>query len=171
MYLPHGTYRVKNSALAWTRRSVNDLRHVTYRNLAPWVPLDELLLMPLGKRIRYVRTNLASPGGRNAYMNQDDFAQAVGAPDRHRVIGWEKKGERPRDYAERIAALTEYPPAALGADGEAELFEETLGRTLRSLREEIAWMRSQLARAFAALGLPLELPEEVPPAQSDGAPR
>jgi hypothetical protein len=169
MYLQHGTSRVKSRCLETWWRSVDALRHVTYRNLAPWKPLDELLLMPLAKRILYIRKNLAGAGRRVSYMNQDEFAAAVGAKDRHRVIGWETKAETPRDYTKQISDLTPYPPAALGGEGEAELFEETLDLTLRSLRGEIVWMRSQLARAFVALGIPLELPEEEPPAQSDGA--
>lgn len=113
----------------------------------------------LGERIRFVRTNLKrkTKGGRIPYLSVDEFAQAVGATGRHRVIGWETKGETPRDYAEAIAKLTPYPPAALGADGEAELLRETYGHRLRSLEGEADRTR----RMFAALLDHLEL-EIVP---------
>lgn len=67
-------------------------------------------------------------------MTLDEFAEAVGAPNRQAPIRWEKGGT-PRDYAKQIAALTPYPPAAFGADGEAELVRETLGSRLRALEE------------------------------------
>lgn len=139
---------------------------MTYRNLAPWIPLEELLLKPLRKRILYIRTNLAPMNGgenrRTPYLTQDEFAIAVGAPDRHRAIGWEKKGQAPRDYAGAIAALTDYPPAALGADGEEQLFEETLGGLLRSLRAEAERNRRTLARILSALSdHGIEIPDEA----------
>lgn len=68
-------------------------------------------------------------------MTLDEFAEAVGAPNRQAPIRWEKGGT-PRDYAVQIAALTPYPPAAFGADGEAELVRETLGRRLQALEDE-----------------------------------
>jgi hypothetical protein len=111
---------------------------VSSETLRDWLPLEDLLGLPLGDRIRYVRTNLATPRAtaRNPGMSHDDFAAAVGAPDRGAPIGWEK-GRVPRAYRERIAALTPYPPAAFGGAGEAELVRETLGRRLRLLEAEV----------------------------------
>lgn len=43
-----------------------------------------------------------------------------------------------------------------------------LENRLRAVEAEARWLRTQLARAFLALGIPLELPEEEPPAQSGG---
>lgn len=146
------------------------LRHVTYRNLSPWKPLDELLLMPMKARIAYIRKNLGparpAAGRRQPYLTLDEFAIATGAKSRDRPIGWEK-GQNPRDYAGAIAALTQgaYPPAALGADGEAELFEETIGRTLRSLREEAAGTRTALLAVLGALaehGIQVQLDPAAP---------
>lgn len=92
--------------------------------------------MPLADRVKYVRKNLAPwIGGssrRAIGMNQDEFATAVGAPDRHPVIRWEK-GAEPRDYAERIAALTPYPAEAFLRNEEAGLSLATIDLRLRSL--------------------------------------
>lgn len=107
-----------------------------------------------GERIKYVRTNLASPrpNARRGYMTHDDFAEAVGAPGREGVIAWEK-GRTPRDYAEKIAVLTPYPAAAFGAPGEAELVRETLGIRLAAVEDEVARLRQQTESfAEAVLG-------------------
>lgn len=118
---------------------------------------------PLGERIRFVRMNLKrkTKGGRIPYLSVDEFAEAVGATGRHRVIGWETKGETPRDYAAAIARLTPYPEEALGGDGEAELLRETYGHRLRSLEREADWTR----RMFGAFLGHLEL--EIVPADGD----
>lgn len=150
---------------------MNALRHVTYRKLAPWPPLEDFLDKPLGERIRLVRMNLKrkTKGGRIPYLSVDEFAEAVGATSRHRVIGWETKGETPRDYAEIIAKLTPYPAAALGADGEADLLRETYGRRLRSLEDDVRSLRAWVTRGFEALGVAPELRDEAPPPQADAA--
>ncbi len=103
----------------------------------PWVSYADLLAMPLGDRVKYVRTNLGPNGNvaasrRALGMNQDEFATAVGAPDRHADIRWEK-GTEPRDYAERIAALTPYPAEAFLRTEEAGLSLATIDLRLRSL--------------------------------------
>lgn len=150
------------------------LRDVTFRQVAPWKPLDELMTMPLRERIGYVRRNLAT--GRQAapqpYLSHDDFAAALGITNRHTPIRWERDTSpaRPRPvYAARIAALTPYPAAAFGAAGEEALAQESFGRRLRSLEDEVDWLRSQLVRCAAALQL--ELQEDPPAARSDGARR
>lgn len=104
---------------------------MTFKPIAPWVPLEELMSLPRGERIKYVRENLKRPipGGKFPHLNQDEFAVAVGGKDRHGPIRWEKGGV-PRDYAGAIAALTPYPPAAFGADGEAELVQELFATRL-----------------------------------------
>lgn len=137
---------------------------MTYRNLKPWPPLEDFIDQPLGERIRFVRTNLKrkKKGGRIPYLSVDEFAEVVGATGRHRVIGWETKGETPRDYAVAIANLTPYPPAALGGDGEVELLRETYGHRLRSLEGEADRTRQM----FAALLDHLEL--EVVPGDAEG---
>jgi hypothetical protein len=112
---------------------------VSFAPLRGWVPLEELMGLSLAERIRYVRENLPTsrPRARNPHMSHDDFAAAVGAPDRQAPMRWEKGG-RPRAYADKIAELTPYPPAAFGAPGEAELVRETLGLRLRRLEATVA---------------------------------
>lgn len=138
---------------------------MTYRNLAPWIPLDEFLLAPMGRRMKYVRTNLGpakpKPGRRTRYLTHDEFAAAVGAKSRDRPIAWEK-GQAPRDYAEEIAKLTPYPAEAFGAAGAEELFEVTIGGTLRSLRDEADGARLVLRAVLEALatnGIRVQLDE------------
>lgn len=152
-------------------RRVNALRHVTYRELDPWKPLDEIVLLPIGKRIRYIRTNLTfqeTPAGRRfPYLTLDEFAAATGAKDRHRPIGWEK-GQRPRDYAEAIAELTPYPAAAVGGAGAEELFADTVAALLRELRAEMEEQQVTQLRVLRALddaGIALPAPEEDPRSQ------
>lgn len=112
---------------------------MTFPEIEPWVPLSDLMSLPRQERIAYVRKNLATPRGnaRQRHVTLDEFALAVGAPDRQAPMRWES-GTTPRDYADRIAALTPYPAAAFGADGEAELVRETLGSRLRELEETVA---------------------------------
>lgn len=125
--------------------------------------------MPLAQRIRFVRMNLATQRrGRLAHMSLDEFAEAVGAKDRHRPMAWEK-GQTPRDYARRIAALTPYPAAALGADGGEELLRATLGARLRALEGEVSWLRGWVTVGFEALGVSPELQGEAPPPLGDDA--
>lgn len=141
------------------------------------MPLHELLLKPMEKRIRYIRQNLAPakpmPGRRIDHLTLDEFAEAVGANNRHRPIGWETKGEMPRDYAEAIAKLTPYPPAAVGADGAEDLFEETIGGLLRSLQEQADMTRAALIPILKALdgaGIRVQLSEEVARSLATAAP-
>lgn len=119
---------------------------MTFRPRVAWQPLDVLMGMSIGDRVKYVRTNLATdrPRARREYLTHDEFAQAVGAPERQSVIRWEK-GSTPKRYAERIAMLTPYPPAAFGAPGEAELVRESLGNRLREVEELVATLRSEHA--------------------------
>lgn len=155
-------------------RVVNPLRHVTYRRLAPWPPLEDFMDMSLPERIKFVRLNLTprkrKKTGRVPYLTLDEFATAVGATDRHGPMAWEK-GRTPRDYAERIAALTPYPPSAVGGEGVEELLRDILGRRLRALEGEVVWLRGWVARGFEALGVAPELQGEAPPSQDDGARR
>lgn len=139
---------------------------MTYRNLAPWPPVDEFVLMPLADRIKFVRTNLERPtkGGRVKHLTLDEFAAAVGAKDRARPIGWEK-GQKPRDYAKAIAELTPYTEAAFGGSGAEALVEESLGRRLRSLTGEVAFLRTNLELVLEALGIPAV---GEPPTRSEG---
>jgi len=117
---------------------------------------------PLSERIHFVRTNLKrkTKGGRIAYLSVDEFAEAVGAKSRHRVIGWEKRGETPRDYANSIAALTPYPPEAVGGDGEAELLRETYGHRLGLLEREADWTRRMLGALLDYLQIEV-VPEDA----------
>ncbi len=137
---------------------MNASRHVTYRKLKPWPPLDDFMAMKLPDRIAFIRKNLATKkkGGRIPYMTLDEFAEAVGATGRHRPIGWEK-GQTPRDYAAKIAALTPYPPGAVGGDEEEEVEEATTARRLRSLEDELRVLRRMVVEGFALLGLQVEL--------------
>lgn len=127
---------------------------MTYQPLTDWISLDDLLSLERGKRIAYVRKNLAANRDSRGpeHLTLDEFAAIVGAKNRQRPIGWEK-GETPRDYAERIAALTPYPPAAFGAPGEAELLRQTYGRRLRELEEKVAQLvtRDDLVEATEKL--------------------
>lgn len=141
---------------------------MTYRVLTPWVPLEELLLKPLASRVAYVRMNLApvqpAAGRRTAHLTLDEFAEATGAKNRHRPIGWES-GQTPRDYAEAIAALTPYPAAALGGPGEEELFEVTLGGLLQELRAEADRNRQVLEAILTGLkeaGIEIRVPRAKP---------
>lgn len=136
---------------------------MTYRVLEPWVEEIVLLGMPLHERVRYVRTNLASPrkGSRDPWMSQEDFAEAVGASDRAVANRWERDGDgrasTPRSYAKKIAALTPYPPEAFGADGEAELVRRSLGTRLEALEataaqaEDILRLERVLTEAIRSL--------------------
>lgn len=114
-------------------------------------------MLPRGDRVLYVRKNLANTrdSSREPWLNQDEFAAAVGAPGRQGPIRWESGGT-PRDYAAKIAELTPYPAEAFGADGEAELVRSMLGNRLESLEGEMEWLRSQLLRCLSALGLEAE---------------
>lgn len=127
---------------------------MTYQPLTEWISLDDLLSLERGKRIAYVRKNLAAKrdGRAPEHLTLDEFAAAVGAKNRQRPIGWEK-GETPRDYAERIAALTPYPPAAFGAPEEAELVRQTYGRRLEQLEARVAQLvtRDDLVEATEKL--------------------
>lgn len=123
---------------------------MTFRPIEPWRSLDELLDLALNERVRYIRLNL-SPNGQQSrrvkHLTLDEFAAAVGAKNRQAPIEWEK-GRTPRDYAEKIAALTPYPPAALGAPGEVELVRESFGRRLQELRDKIETEGAQRDRAI-----------------------
>jgi len=114
--------------------------------------LDDLLGLDLKKRILYVRTNLATKrqGAREAHLSLDDFAAAVGAKNRQATMRWEK-GATPRDYAERIAALTPYPPEAFGAAGEAEFVRESFWNRLLALEAAFRQEREDQDLAHAAL--------------------
>lgn len=96
--------------------------------------------MTLPERIRFIRKNLVparQKPGRSPHMTLDEFAVAVGAPDRHGPMAWEK-GRTPRDYASQIARLTPYPSAAVGGDGGEELLRNTLGTRLRALEAKVS---------------------------------
>lgn len=112
------------------------------------------MLLPWARRLRYIRTNLApqegAEGRRVPHLTLDEFAIATGAKDRHRPIGWER-GQRPRDYAEAIASLTPYPPAAVGGSGAEELFADTVSALLRELRDELEHQRQTQLRVLRAL--------------------
>lgn len=153
---------------------------MTFRPLAPWIPLDDLLAKPLYARVKYVRENLATSRDRsqNPYLSHDDFAAAVGSTQRGSAIRWEKprveKGSAPKRYAKAIAKFTPYPPEAFGAPGEAELVQETLGRRLRLLEARYGWLRSQMivlaARASVELELELEPQDDQAAEQVAGLP-
>lgn len=113
------------------------------------------MALPRHERIKYVRTNLPSPrdGSRVNYMTHDDFAKAVGASSRTTTIRWES-GTEPTQFAQAIAALTPYPPAAFGGEGAEALFEESTLRRLRSLEKDVREAVSLARRALALLEAP-----------------
>lgn len=153
---------------------------MTYQPLTPWLPLDDLMLLSLGARIRYVRENIATQRHRrgNPFMSHDDFAKAIGT-SRQTVIRWEG-GSTPRAYAERIAGLTPYPPEAFGAPGEAELVRQTFDRRLRQLEAQLESERGQrdlairgvLARLVEFEGVLEQIaPGSVPQRSAEEAPK
>lgn len=158
MFLPHGTYRVKITALASEARDVNALRHVTYQPREPWIPEDDLVLQKtLGDRVKYVRTNLVDEDGN--VMTQPMFAKAVGlAEGQHGVIAWERRGTEPRSQArERIAALTqgEYRAAVFSRRGAEEILVESAAPRLRSLEDEADRTRQMFGALLDHLELEL----------------
>lgn len=152
------------------RRSVNALRHVTYRERDTWIAESDLVVLPLGQRIKYVRENLVDEAG--GEVTQAAIARAVGmAEGHHAVMRWEKGTEPRKKSRQGLSDLTggAYRPEAFSRRGAEEIAAEWTARRLRSLEREVAWLKTQLALAFGALGLQLEPPAEQPPAQSDGA--
>ena len=120
----------------------------------PWIRYADLLERKLGARVKYVRDNLVAGHNGNRPrrvkgLTQDEFAHAIGAKDRHAVIPWEAHNREPRDYAERIAALTPYPAEAFLRTEDAGLSLATIDLRLRSqetvLAEVVALVREALA--------------------------
>ena len=112
--------------------------------------------MTLGARVKYVRDNLvASRNGdqprRVKGLTQDEFAHAIGAKDRHAVIPWEANKREPRDYAERIAALTPYPAEAFLRNEEAGVSLATIDLRLRSLETALDEAGGLMREALALL--------------------
>lgn len=118
------------------------LRHMTFDDLG-WLPFADFLELPLGQRVKYVRTQLG--------LTQDEFARAVGTSSgRQAVIGWEK-GREPRDFAEGIAGLTPYPAAAFRRSEEGAISLATLDLRLRSLEMQLQQAVILMQEALALL--------------------
>ena len=154
MFLHHETYRVKSRYLADLARSVNALRHVTYRARDPWMAEDDLVLTKtLGERIKYVRTNLVDSDGQP--MTQPAFAKAVGlAEGQHRVIGWERKGSEPRERARKaIADLTDgaYRHQVFSRGGAEVLVKEIAVPRLQRLEAQAGTSRRIVLAVLTAL--------------------
>lgn len=141
MFLHHGTYRVKKEFLAQTWRSVNALRHVTYRNRAPWISEEDLVLTKtLPERIKYVRQNLLTEDGKK--VSQPAFAAALGKTrEHHGVVQWEKHGREPaEEIRSLIADLTDgaYRPEVFSRAGAEEIVVSTAVPRLQELEAEKA---------------------------------
>lgn len=104
--------------------------------MKPWIPIEDLMGMSIHERVSYIRRNLQStkPKAPQEHMSHADFAKAVGSSNEKVAFRWEATST-PKRFAARIAALTPYPAAALGATGETELVRETLGSRLRALED------------------------------------
>jgi DNA-binding transcriptional regulator YiaG len=166
-FLHHGTYRVKVSSLANLACSVNALRHVTYRERAPWMPEADLVLQKtLGERIRYIRENLIDESGEA--MTQPAFAEETGlARGHHGVMRWEKGSSEPRPAARRkIAALSgdAYRPEVFSRAGAEEIVVETAVPLLQSLATELDEHRALIYGALRLLQIEVlrEDPQEAP---------
>lgn len=113
--------------------------------------------MTLGDRVKYVRDNLvASHNGSRSLrakgLTQDEFARAIGAKDRHAVIPWEANAREPRDYFERIAALTPYPAEAFLRNGDqAGVSLVTIDLRLRRLEAKVDEAAGKSADSLLAL--------------------
>jgi DNA-binding transcriptional regulator YiaG len=115
---------------------VFSLRHVTYRERAPWLNRKEFEKKTIAERVRYVRSNIkgaADDGG----MTQPEFATAVGVSGHHAVLNWEKARTQPRRMKRKIAALTPYEPEDFVADGGSRPTTSILGR-LEALEAQAA---------------------------------
>lgn len=73
-------------------------------------PLRRTVGETVAERVKKIRKSLAPRPGvksRSGYADMDYFAELVGAPDRQRVIAWEKGGEPQAPYRLRLAELSE----------------------------------------------------------------
>ena len=88
--------------------------------------LDELLSLPLPKRVEWLRKKIGS---------HDKMAAKL-KTSRQTVIGWEH-GAEPKRYADKLAEISGFPREAwLRREGETLAVETSLG-LLRSLRAQL----------------------------------
>jgi transcriptional regulator with XRE-family HTH domain len=113
---------------------------------------EELLRLPTGDRIRYVRREMLG-------VNQEAFAKRVGVSVRT-VKRWEASFIAPtRDKAEKIAALANlaselfYPDESVEAEPIVEIREmlKTLGETITSLEETFTAVSERMVGTLAEM--------------------
>jgi len=101
--------------------------------------LDDLLTLPLPKRIEW----LHSSEGPRGKLSHDRFAEAIQAPNRQTIIGWEKGREPNRFYSERLAEFSGFPAWAFRRRESEEAVAEMFARRLGALEERVAAMATR----------------------------
>lgn len=132
------------------------------------VTCEELLTLPLRKRIQWLR----SEAGPKGVLSHDKLARELGT-SRQTVISWEK-GTVPRKLVDRIVNFSGCPRETwLPGEGEV-LVEDRSAALLQELRATVETQGKEMTRALRglakevrALGHPRD--DEAPPASEAGS--
>ena len=104
------------------------------------VNLDDLLLLPLPERIKW----LHGPNGPKGELSHDKLAVELGVPNRQTIIGWENGREPSARYAQRLSEFSGFPDWVFRRREAEEAVGETIAHRLHELAGTVALAGAQL---------------------------